>query len=171
MPATWKKLAYADEVVPLSDYSANSVLAANAANAPAAVVMGEQTILGRITGGNIAALTPANVLTMINVEAGAQACNAVRVAAAGAIMESDIAAKGDLIVGANAGNAAILGVGANGQILKVGAANAVGWANEAAGGAFPNTANGTTRAALTPALGDTCFQVDTLEAYICTVIA
>jgi hypothetical protein len=108
MPATWKRLAYADEVVLDTEYSANSILASVAANAPAAVVVGEQTLVGRITGGNIAALTPANVRTMLNVLEG---------------------------------------------------------------GGMPTTANATTRGALTPALADMVFQVDTLETYVCTVIA
>ena len=35
--------------------------------------------------------------------------------------------------------------------------------------AFPETANATTRAAITAANGQGCFQLDTLEAYVCTV--
>jgi hypothetical protein len=40
-----------------SDYDANTVLAADSDNTPAPVTMAEQTVLGRLTGGNIAALT------------------------------------------------------------------------------------------------------------------
>jgi hypothetical protein len=171
MPATWKKLAYSDDVVEKTLFSsANSIIAAVTANAPAVLAIAADGIVGRLSTAAIASLTPANVRTIINVEDGAQACNATRVNAAGAIMETDIAAKGDLIVGNAANSFVILPVGAQGKILKVGAANLVGWDTDSGGG-FPNTANATTRAALTPALGDVCFQVDTLEPYICTVIA
>ena len=171
MPATWKKLAYSDDVVEKTLFSsANSMIAAVTANAPAVLAVAANGIVGRLSTAAIDSLTPANVRTIINVEDGAQACNATNVGAAGAIMKSSITALGDLILGANAGNISVLPVGALGKILKVGAANVVGWDTDSGGG-FPNTANATTRGALTPALGDVCFQVDTLEAYICTVIA
>lgn len=47
--------------VPESLYDANTILAANSDNTPAAVTVAEQRILGRKTGGNIAALTAAEV--------------------------------------------------------------------------------------------------------------
>jgi len=43
-------------------FDANTVLAANSDNTPAAVTIAEQALLGRVTGGNIAALTPAQIL-------------------------------------------------------------------------------------------------------------
>lgn len=171
MAATWKKLAYTDDVVLKTAFSANSVLSADTANAPNAVVMAEQTVLGRITGGNIKALSVAELQTLANVSPGAQPCNATLVGAAGAIMKSSITALGDVIVGANAGNITVLPHGTIGQVLKVGAANVVGWDTDLGAQGFPNTANATTKAALTPALGDVCFQVDELAPYICTVIA
>jgi len=47
--------------VPKSLFDANTILAANTDNTPAAVTVAEQRILGRKTGGNIAALTAAEV--------------------------------------------------------------------------------------------------------------
>lgn len=47
--------------VPESLFDANTILAANADNTPAAVTVAEQRILGRKTGGNIAALTASEV--------------------------------------------------------------------------------------------------------------
>jgi len=46
-------------------YDANSILAANSDNTPAAITVAEQTLLGRITGGNITALTVAQVQTLL----------------------------------------------------------------------------------------------------------
>jgi len=47
-----------------ADYDANTVLAADADNTPAALTVAEQTVVGRITGGNIDALTVAELATL-----------------------------------------------------------------------------------------------------------
>ena len=47
-----------------SDYNANTVLAATADNTPAALEITEQTVVGRITSGNIAALSVAQLATL-----------------------------------------------------------------------------------------------------------
>jgi len=54
-------------------FGAQSILSATSANTPAALTVTEQTIVGRITGGNVAALTTTEVRTLINVEDGANA--------------------------------------------------------------------------------------------------
>ena len=46
-------------------FGAQSVLAATTDNTPAALTIAEQTVVGRITGGNVAALTVAQLQTMI----------------------------------------------------------------------------------------------------------
>jgi hypothetical protein len=171
MAVTWKKLAYEEDVVLKSLFNAHTVLAAVDDNVPAAVTVGEQTVVGRLTGGNIAALTAANLRAIANVEDGADVTDADNVAAAGAIMETDIDALGDLIVGAGANTAGILPVGTEGQILKVGANSVLGWAADEGDVAFPETANATTMAAIDPVLGKGCFRVDELAPYVCTVIA
>lgn len=61
MAVTWKALAYEDDAVLKTLFDANSILAANSDNTPAAVTVAEQTIVGRITGGNIAALSVAQL--------------------------------------------------------------------------------------------------------------
>lgn len=134
MAVTWKKLAYEDDVVLKSLFDAQSILAATVDNTPAALALAEQTIVGRKTGGNVAALSAAEVLALINVEAGADVTDATNVAAAGAIMESDMVAKGDLISASAAGTPAILSAGANGKVLKCLSTEATGlvWADEAA---------------------------------------
>jgi len=50
-------------------FDANTVLAATTDDTPAALTVAEQTILGRITGGNIAALNAVQVLTLLGVSA------------------------------------------------------------------------------------------------------
>ncbi len=52
-------------------FDANTVLAATSDDTPAAITIAEQRLLGRITSGNITALTAAQILTLINVTAGA----------------------------------------------------------------------------------------------------
>lgn len=59
--------------VSASLFDANTILAATTDNTPAALTIGEQTLVGRITGGNITALTPTQIRTLINVENGATA--------------------------------------------------------------------------------------------------
>jgi hypothetical protein len=172
MPATWKKLAYADDTVLKTAFdNAHTILAANAANGPAGLEVAANGIVGRLAAGNIASLTPANVRTIINVEDGADVTDATNVGAAGAVMETDFANVGDVPYASAANVVSMLPIGTLGQVFTVAAANLVEWANATGGVAFPNTANAVTRGALTPALGEGCFQVDTLEAYVCTVIA
>lgn len=52
-------------------FDAYSILYATSDNTPAALTVGEQTIVGRITGGAIAALTPAQIMSVIFVAAPA----------------------------------------------------------------------------------------------------
>ena len=159
MPATWKKLAYEDDVPLLTLFAAaHTVLASNVANVAVGVAIGANSVLGRISG-NIQSIDAANLRTLANVEeAGA------------AILKTVLAANGDMIYASAANTPANLAKGNAGQFLKMGAANAPEWG--AGVGAFVNTANAATRANLTPtALGESCFQVDTLSCYVCTVLA
>lgn len=47
-----------------TSFDAHSILAATTDNTPAALTVGEQTVIGRITGGNIAALSAAQLATL-----------------------------------------------------------------------------------------------------------
>jgi hypothetical protein len=49
-----------------STFDANTILKADTDNTPAALTVGEQTLVGRLTGGNIAALTPTQIRTLIS---------------------------------------------------------------------------------------------------------
>jgi hypothetical protein len=48
-----------------SDYNAQTILAATSDDTPAALTVGEQTVVGRITGGNIAALSVAQLQALL----------------------------------------------------------------------------------------------------------
>ena len=135
MAVTWKKLAYEADVVLKSLFDANTVLAANTNDTPAALTVNEQTIVGRKTGGNIAALSATEVRAILNVEDGADVTDATNVAAAGAVMESDYSAKGVVIVGTGAGTATAVTVGTDGYALVADSAQASGvkWAAVATG--------------------------------------
>lgn len=54
-----------------ADYNANSILAATADNTPVVLTVPTQTFVGRITAGNIAALTPAQGRTLFDVPSNA----------------------------------------------------------------------------------------------------
>ena len=132
MAVTWKKLAYEDDVVLKSLFDANTILAAAEDNTPAALEVAASRIVGRKAEGGIAALTAAEILAILGVESGADVTDAANVAAAGAVMESDFTAKGDLIVGSGVGTAVILPISGveDGSVLSKGGAGASGlqWA-------------------------------------------
>ncbi|MCK9431612.1 MAG: hypothetical protein M0R00_01475 [Candidatus Omnitrophica bacterium] len=145
MAATWKKVAYASDVMANTVANANSVLYAVDDNTPAALAMAASTMVARLASGDIVAATVTEIRTLLNVENGADVTDATNVAAAGAIMESDIAAKGDLIVGTADDTAAILTKGDAGQVLTVGGVGASGleWKTPAAPGDGDFKADGT----------------------------
>ncbi len=53
-----------------ADFDANTILAANSDNTPAALTIEEQRILGRLTSGNIIGLTAAQIRTFVDIAAG-----------------------------------------------------------------------------------------------------
>lgn len=59
------------DYVAKSLFDAHTVLYATGDNTPAALTVGEKTIVGRKSGGNIAALTPADIMSVILVSAPA----------------------------------------------------------------------------------------------------
>ena len=76
-------------------FDANTILAATTDDTPAAITIAEQTIVGRITSGNIKALTVTEAQTLINVENGADVTDATNVNAAGATMNADTTLAGN----------------------------------------------------------------------------
>lgn len=87
----------AEGAVLLATYNAHTILAAVTDDNPVAVTVAEQTLVGRITGGNITALSADQILTLLNVTAGAQPCDSTNVDNAGAVMNSDYNANSILI--------------------------------------------------------------------------
>lgn len=66
---------YADTKVAKATYNAHTILAATTDDTPAALTVDQQTVVGRITGGNIDALTVAELSTMIaTLTTGAGLC-------------------------------------------------------------------------------------------------
>ena len=74
MAVTWEKLAYEKDVVTKALFDAHSVLYATSDNTPAALSVTEQTLVGRLTGGNISAVAVGiadnNVLQVDSADAG-----------------------------------------------------------------------------------------------------
>lgn len=69
----WAQMLASGTYVEKTLFDANSILAANTDNTPAAVTVAEQRIVGRKTGGNIDDLTGAEVLSIANaMQAGEQ---------------------------------------------------------------------------------------------------
>jgi hypothetical protein len=89
MAVTWKKLALDEEVVRKDLFDAYTMLYADTDNTPAALTVEASRVVGRKASGGIAALTAAEILTIINVEAGADVTDSANVDAAGAVMETD----------------------------------------------------------------------------------
>lgn len=65
MAVTWKQLAFTDDSVLKALFDANTILAANTDNTPAAVTISEQQVVGRLTGGNIKGLSTAEVTGLV----------------------------------------------------------------------------------------------------------
>jgi len=82
-------------------------------------------------------ITKAEVLSILNVEDGADVTDATNVNAAGAVMESDVNAKGDIFVATANNTLTRLAVGTNNHVLTADSAQASGvkWAAASGGGA------------------------------------
>lgn len=63
--------ATADAAVAKALFDANTILAADSDDTPAALVIAEQTLVGRITAGNIVGLTATQIRTLLNIADGA----------------------------------------------------------------------------------------------------
>ena len=93
--ATWKKLAYEDDVILKTLADANSVLYAVTDNTPAALAMGASTIVARLAAGNIVAATTAEILTLLGLAAAHNMFSATHADSTGAANPVD----GDTIIG------------------------------------------------------------------------
>lgn len=152
MAVTWKKLAFEIDVVTKALFDAHSVLMAITDDTPQALSITEQTVVGRLTGGNIAAIalgiSDNNVVQMDDADAAEH--DYVKLTTAGLVGRSYAEVLGDL--SAQAANAFDL----NSQQLQ-------NFANH-------NVADNAAKLALTPILGKIVFQADELAFYGCTVV-
>lgn len=132
----------ANSVVLKSLFDANTILAANSDNTPAAVTVAEARIVGRSTGGNIAALTAAQVRVLADVPSNSEA-----------ILDALIDAKGDLIAGTASDTPARVAVGSDYDVLmaRSTATAGVAWVNPSFA---PQDITTSTAAAYTLALTD-----------------
>ena len=82
------------------------------------------------------AFTDAEKTKLSGIETGADVTDASNVDAAGAIMNSDLDGKGEILVGDGSGDPTALSVGTNGYVLKANSSTATGleWAAESGGG-------------------------------------
>ncbi len=82
------------------------------------------------------AFTDAEKTKLSGVEASADVTDATNVNAAGAVMNSDLDVKGELLVGDGSGDPSALSVGTNGYVLKANSSTTTGleWAAESGGG-------------------------------------
>ncbi len=78
-----------------ADYDAQTILMAAADDTPAAVTMGASTFAGRKAAGNVGAMSVAEALAVLGVEAGADVTDATNVNAAGATMNADTTMAGN----------------------------------------------------------------------------
>jgi len=76
------------QVVMWEEFTANTILAATVTGTPAPITVAEERIIGRASGGDIADLTAAQILTILGVEASADVTDETNVAAALAAMAS-----------------------------------------------------------------------------------
>ena len=123
--------------------SASSTTVTNNFNANGGVdVTGNITVTGTVDGRDVAA----DGTKLDGIEASADVTDATNVNAAGAVMNSDLDGKGELLVGDGSGDPTALAVGTNNYVLTADSSEATGikWAASAAGetnqNAFSNVA-------------------------------
>ena len=154
--ATGRTIASTGDVVWNSgsfDGTANKTAAATIQNdavtyAKMQNVSATNKVLGRDSGGAgiVEEISPSALRTMINVEDGADVTDATNVDAAGAVMNSDLATKGTIVVGDGSGDPTILPVGTNNHVLVADSSEASGvkWSTVSSASGFNNVVEDTT---------------------------
>lgn len=97
------KGAATDGAVMEVDYTAQTVLAAVTSGSPSPITLNASTVLARLAAGDVKAASVAEMQTLLNVEAGADATDATNVEAAGAAMRTGMITVGDLMTAASIG--------------------------------------------------------------------
>lgn len=124
-----------DAKVDKSTFDANTVLKADTDNTPAALTVGEQTVVGRATGGNIAALSIDSDLSSVSANDDTIPSAKATKAALDGKMANPMTTAGDVIYGGASGTPTRLAKGTAGQVLTMNSgATAPEWANASGGG-------------------------------------
>lgn len=134
-----------------STYDAHTILQATTDNTPVALTVGEQTVVGRATGGNISALSIDSDLSSVSANDDTiPSAKATKAYTDLMIPKSLVDAKGDIITATADNTPARLAVGTNGYVLTADSGETTGlkWA-AAAGGTSLWTAITATRASNT----------------------
>lgn len=150
MAVTWKKLCYEDDAILKTLFDAQSVLAATVDDTPAALVVAEQEVVGRLTGGDVDGIAIGIAdNNMVQIDGTANNAEHAVFAAAGLAGLTDAE-----LLAALSGDAAA----------------AFDWAGQQLQNPIIHqVADAAALAGLTPGVGKLAMQVDTLAAYICTV--
>lgn len=100
MVATWKRLAYQEDVVLKAAYTPQyTVLAANTDLTPTAITMGASTILARLAAGGIVAASVADTQTLLGITVGAVAAHDVFSTSHTDVTGAVSVVDGDIIIG------------------------------------------------------------------------
>ncbi len=184
MAETWKTIAYVEDVLSNVLFDAQSVLAATVDNTPAALVLAEQELVGRLTGGNVVGITIGiaddNILQVDLADAadGEYAkftAVGIESRSVGEVLSDLSVTSGADVTGDNApqAHAASHKNGGGDEILlnEFGEpTGAVNFNNQELQNTIVHTvADNTARDALTQAIGMVCFQTDELAIKVCTV--
>jgi len=184
MAETWKTVAYVEDVVSNTLFDAQSVLAATVDNTPAVLVVAEQELVGRITGGNVdgiaIGIAQNNIVQMDSAEAATGeyakfTATGLESKTVGEVLSDIGVTSGADVTGDNApqAHAASHKDGGSDEILL----NEFGEPTAAVdfnGQELQNTiihtvADDAAKTALTAAVGMVCFQTDELAIRVCTV--
>jgi len=150
MAETWKTVAYVEDVVSNTLFDAQSVLISVADNSPAALVVAEQEVVGRLTGGDVDGITIGiSDNNMVQIDGTANDTEHAIFNAAGLEGLTDAE-----LLAALSGDAAAA-FSFNGQEIQDVVVHVV--ADDAA------------KATLTQSVGMVCFQTDELAIKVCTV--
>jgi len=151
MAVTWDKICFEKNAVLKTLFDAQSVLAATVDDTPAALVVAEQEVVGRLTGGNVDGIVIGIADdNMVQIDGTANDTEHAVFNAAGleGLTDAELLAS-----------------------LSGDAAAAFDWNHQQMQNmVIQNVADHAAKIALTPILGKLAFQVDELAFYGCTVI-
>lgn len=151
MAVTWKKFAFEADVVTKALFDAHTILSAVSDDTPVALTVAEQTVVGRLTGGNIDDIAIGiadNNMVQVDGSSNADEHSVFTAHGLAGLTDTELLA-------ALSGDAAAAFDWAGQQMQNI---------------TIHNVADNAAKLALTPILGKMAFQVDELAFYGCTAI-